>query len=411
MKNRKRIICLIACLATIFSAVAQGNALKPGSWRAVLTTASGAELPFIFELSGRPPRMTIRNGEERFVVDDIRLSGDSVFIRMPLFDTDIRAAVRGDRLTGNWIKHLATRDVAMPFSAVAGPAERFPATETPLFPVNGRWAVTFTNGAGSTPELAVAEFRQVGEKVTGTFLTTTGDYRFLEGKVAGDKLYLSCFDGSHAFLFTATVKDERTLVDGKFYSGLSSVGLWTAVKNNSAVLPDAYSLTALKPGYTKISFSFPDLNGKKVSLADPKFKGKVTVVQFMGSWCPNCMDETMYLVPFYNKFRAKGVEVVGLAYERFTDFNRARANVLQLKNRLKVPYDLLITGFSSDKAEALKSIPALNNFTAFPTTLILNKKGEVVKIHTGFSGPGTGKHYQDFTAAFEQLIADLLAEK
>jgi hypothetical protein len=36
---------------------------------------------------------------------------------------------------------------------------------------------------GDGRDTTVGEFKQVGQKVTGTFLTTTGDYRFLEGTV------------------------------------------------------------------------------------------------------------------------------------------------------------------------------------------------------------------------------------
>jgi thiol-disulfide isomerase/thioredoxin len=389
---------------------AQGKTLQPGTWRGALRTASGPEIPFIFEVSGVPAKLTIINGGERLRVDDVLVKDDSVIIRMPLFDTEIRAAFMGNSLHGNWIRHLATQDTPMEFYAVPGATARFSSTEAPFFPVNGRWSAVFTGAAGRDTNVTVAEFRQTGAKVTGTFLTTTGDYRFLEGSVSGDQLLLSCFDGSHAFLFTATLKDEHTMVDGKFYSGRSYMSLWTAKKDPKATLPDAYSITALKPGFSKLSFSFPGLDGKKVSSDDPRFKGKVTIIQFMGSWCPNCMDETMYLVPFYKKYHERGVEIIGLAYERFTDIKRAGENVLQLKNRLNVPYDLLLTGFSADKAQVLKSIPALNNFVAFPTAVILNKKGEVAKIHTGFSGPGTGTYYQEFITEFERLINDLLAE-
>jgi hypothetical protein len=86
----------------------------------------------------------------------------------------------------------------------------------------GRWSAIIGEGDGR--DTTVGEFKQVGQKVTGTFLTTTGDYRFLEGTVSGDQLYLSCFDGGHAFLFTAKIADTNTLTDGKFFAGLSWQG-------------------------------------------------------------------------------------------------------------------------------------------------------------------------------------------
>jgi len=52
----------------------------------------------------------------------------------------------------------------------------------------------------------------------------------------------------------------------------------------------------------------------------------------------------------------------------------------------------------------------LNNFEAFPTLIIIDKKGVVRKIHTGFNGPGTGIYYTEFVREFEKTIDDLLAE-
>ncbi|HEY0900251.1 MAG TPA: TlpA disulfide reductase family protein, partial [Sphingobacteriaceae bacterium] len=220
----------------------------------------------------------------------------------------------------------------------------------------------------------------------------------------------SCFDGSHAYLFTGKLEDNNTISNGKFYSGYSYIENWTAKRDDQAILPDAYSLTALKPGHEKINFSFPNLNGKQVSLDDPQFKNKVVVVQFFGSWCPNCMDETAYLAPFYKKYKDRGVEVVGLAYERSTDFEKAKKNIERLKNRFNVTYNLLVTGYSNDKEEVAKSLPMLNQFVAFPTAIILDKKGKVRRIHTGFSGPGTGEHYTNFVREFESTIESLLKE-
>jgi peroxiredoxin len=207
-------------------------------------------------------------------------------------------------------------------------------------------------------------------------------------------------------MYVADIKDNATLTNGKFGGDT-----WAAVKNPGAKLPDAYSLTALKPGYKKLAFTFKDINGKPVSLTDERFKNKVVIVQFMGSWCPNCMDETNYLVNYYKKYHTKGVEIVGLAYERTADFARSQKTVLQLKNRFNIPYPLLITGFTNNKNETAKSLPMLANFVAFPTTVIIDKKGDVRKIHTGYSGPGTGDHYIEFVNEFEKLTDDLLAEK
>ena len=405
---------IIGVSCFIFSSFSAVSTLKNGIWLAKLKTTSGAYIPFNFEMkdSAGKKLVTIINGKERFKVTDVTVKGDSVLIKMPLFDSEIRAAIKENTLEGNWVRHLGNRNVLIPFSAQADASWRFfPSPAKPQFNVSGRWSATFTDEDLQNKDVTVGEFKQNGNDVTGTFLTTTGDYRYLQGTVSGDELFLSCFDGSHAFLFTGKISNDQTITNGKFYSGASSVQIWNAVKDEKAKLPDAYSLTVLKPGYKKIDFTFPDLDKKQVSLSDNQFKNKVVILQIMGSWCPNCMDETAYLVDFYKKYHPKGVDILGLAYERTTDFATSKKNIGQLKNRFNIPYDLLITGYTNNKNEAAKSLPALSAFVAFPTTIIIDKKGDVRKIHTGFSGPGTGDYYTEFTHEFETLINQLLAEK
>jgi thiol-disulfide isomerase/thioredoxin len=405
----KKLFAIIAFLIFGSNIIFAQSKLVNGIWHASVKTASGKLIPFNFEVKGEAGKkqIAIINGSEHFEVPNVKTEGDSVFIHMPLFDSEFRAAFAGNELKGHWVRHLPKQDLLLDFTAEPNQNYRiFKSPAQPAFNVDGRWSAIFASG-----DTTVAEFKQTGARVTGTFLTTTGDYRYLEGVVAGDSLYLSCFDGGHAFLFTAKINDAQTLSGGKFYAGYSGKDEWAATKNANAKLPDAYSLTALKPGYKKVAFTFTDLAGKKVSLTDDRFKGKVVILQMMGSWCPNCMDETAYMVNFYKKYHPKGVEVVGLAYERTTDFNRSKKSLEALKTRFNVPYPILITGFTNDKSQPAKSLPMLANFAAFPTTIIIDKKGDVRKIHTGFSGPGTGDHYAEFISEFEKLNDDLLAEK
>jgi peroxiredoxin len=387
--------------------------LATGIWRGVLKNQSGGELPFNFEIKDTAGRqqMAVINGDERYKVTDIKSQGDSVFIHMPLFDSEFKLKLEGGNLTGQWIKHLGTSDAKMDFTGVSNTSWRFfKDPEKPAYDVSGRWSAIF--GEGDNRDTLVGEFKQNGAKLTGTFLSTSGDYRYLEGTVSGNKFYLSCFDGGHAYIFTATIKDANTLAECKQYSGFSGLDSWSAVKNANAKLPDAYSLTALKPGYKKIGFTFRDINGKEVSLTDARFKNKVVIVQILGSWCPNCMDETNYFVSsYYPKYHNKGVEVIGLAYERTTDFAKSQRTLQQLKTHFNVPYPLLITGYTPASGDPQKSLPMLADFKGFPSTIIIDKKGEVRKIHTGFSGPGTGVYYTEFIDEFQKLTDDLLAEK
>ncbi|RCH55007.1 TlpA family protein disulfide reductase [Mucilaginibacter hurinus] len=407
----KKILLIVIMLAgLLYQAAAQQ--ITKGIWRGTLKTSSGHDIPFNFDVSDSAGRqlITIFNATERFKVNDITYRGDSVFIQMPLYGNEFRLKKTSGGLTGKWIKLTSAGYRAMDFSATPNTAWRFfKVSQTAVHNISGRWSAVF--GTGAKIDTAVGEFIHTGDKLTGTFLTNTGDHRFLEGTVKGDSLYLSCFDGGNAYLFTAKINDEQTLTGGKFYSEYSSVTPWTAYKNDKAKLADAYSLSTLKPGYTSLDFSYPDLNGNKVSLSDERFKNKVVIIQILGSWCPNCIDETEYLVVhYYKKYQPRGVEIIGLAYERTNDVVKSAKAIQQFKARMGVPYPLLITGYTPARAQTAKSLPMLTQVIAFPTTIIIDKKGNVRKIHTGFNGPATGAYYTDYIKEFEALTEELLSE-
>ena len=175
-------------------------------------------------------------------------------------------------------------------------------------------------------------------------------------------------------------------------------------------MPDLYSLTYLKPGYKKLDFTYPDLNQKPVSLTDAKYKDKVVIVTILGSWCPNCIDETAFLAPWYKANKERGVEIIGLAFERKNDLAFAKTALTRLINRYDVQYDILFAGIA-DKKVASDALPALNKVLAFPTTIILDRQGNVAQIHTGYTGPATGKYYDEYVAEFNQTIDKLLKKE
>ncbi|MFT2010657.1 peroxiredoxin family protein [Pontibacter sp. 13R65] len=349
------------------------------------------------------------NGEERLLLDDIQIQGDSVKIGLHIFDADLIAKVDGDKMAGRLVKHDAPSYYGIPFTAKHGQTYRFSEKPAPaIYNYAGKWEVAFADNEGKTTK-AVGLFEQHENHLTGTFLTETGDYRYLEGEVAGENLQLSAFDGNHVYLFKAAPADANT-IKGEFFSGITGYRTWTATRNENAALANPDSLTFLNPGYEELTFSFPNLEGKNVSLTDPQYKGKVVVVQLLGTWCPNCMDETQYLAPFHKENQKRGFEVIGLGFERNPEFEKAAARLRKMKERLNIDYELLVAGPADNKAAA-EALPALNHVMSFPTTIIVDKKGKVRKIHTGFSGPGTGAYYEEWVKEFNHTIEQLLAEK
>ena len=167
----------------------------------------------------------------------------------------------------------------------------------------------------------------------------------------------------------------------------------------------------VKDGEERLNFSFKSLDGKLLSINDKRFKNKVVIVQIMGSWCPNCMDETAFLTDFYNKNKQRGIEVVALAYELTDNFERSKNSVLKFKEHFNVQYPILITGVTvSDEKRTEKTLPQLTPIKVFPSTIILDKQGKVRTIDTGFFGPGTGEYYENFKKQFYTIIDNLVKE-
>ncbi|MEM9649545.1 MAG: TlpA disulfide reductase family protein [Bacteroidota bacterium] len=389
-----------------FSCKEEKKSLNLGDWWATMDVSPTENLPFNFNLSKNAEGsyiMKMYNADEEVVVDEITLTQDSIHIKMPIFEGYILGTYDENGIQGNFIKESLNRVV--PFSAMFGKRNRFKVEEEPISNISGIWETHFDYDTDN-PYQAKGIFMQNGNDVTGTFRTKTGDYRFLEGVVSGDTLKLSAFDGAHVFLFTAQVTDST--LNGLFYSGNHSVEKFTASRNEAFELPDANTLTYLKEGYDKFNFSFPDERGTTVSLTDSRFQNKVTLVQIMGTWCPNCLDETRFYVDFLEKNPGLEVEFVALAFEYAKTKEKAFEGIARLKERTSVPYPIVLAQYgTSNKQKANEKLPMLNHVLSYPTTIYIDKQGEVKKIHTGFNGPATGKKFEAFKEEFSQTIQEL----
>lgn len=377
-------------------------------WIGKIQRADGNDIRFVFDIKTEKnkPVWYIYNAEEKIRVDNISAEGDSLIVQMPVFESQFRLKKNNNSFNGYWVKGGAVKTSVVPFSAEPG-NKRFINSANAKNNINGRWAVTFSSSKKN--DISVGEFNQQGNKLTGTFLNATGDYRYLEGIVSSDTLLLSGFDGGHAFLVTGKIDGDK--INGTFYSGASYKEDWTAVKDpNAQLMLDSVAMF-VRPGEESLHFTFKDLSGKKVSITDEKFKNKVVVIQLMGSWCPNCMDETAFLSDYYNKNKQRGFEVIALAYEYSTDWNRSLKSLQKFKDRYNVQYTILNTEVTVlDSLRTEKTLPEVTPIKFFPSSIILDKKGKIRKLDTGFNGPGTGEHYEIYKKEFEETINHLLSE-
>ncbi|TSJ39738.1 redoxin domain-containing protein [Mucilaginibacter corticis] len=378
-----------------------GFAQGAGSYRGVLKLPNGSEVPFNFEIKNNNAYFI--NGKEHFAASGLRKVNDSLFINFDQFDNELALKIEGKQLTGLLRKKDGSGH-ATSVTATYGDTYRFrDKGKKPAGDITGKYDVSFER-AGESDENKVGLFKQEGNKLYATFLSISGDSRYLEGIVEGNSFYLSSFIGSGPAYYTGTFDNSGHV------TGTANGRSFKALKNVNAALPDPYKLTYLKDGYTTFDFSLPDINGNNVSLKDDQFRNKVVIVTIGGTWCPNCMDEAAFMAPWYEKNKNRGLAIVGVQFERKMDQAYVHKAMENFKNRFGIGYTEVFGGLA-DKNAVAQAFPALNTFLSFPTILFIDKKGKVDQIYTGFTGPATGNYYQQFIEDFNEEIDKLLAEK
>ena len=232
---------------------------------------------------------------------------------------------------------------------------------------------------------------------------------FLEGNLCEGNFALSCFDGSHVFLFTADW-DGNELTNGIFRSGNHWAEPWSAEASPDFELTDPDELTFVTDSSKVWSTSMFDQEGNKVKLKDLGIENKVVIVQALGSWCPNCIDESRDYVAFYNRYHDRGLEIIPITFEKTESPEATKMVIEELRSDLNMPYPVYFGGKRS-KTTASGVFPALNHIMSFPTSIIIGRDGAVRKVHTGFYGPGTGLYYEHWKHDMEMLLDELLSEE
>lgn len=386
---------------------------KEGIWRGVFNV-SESKVPFNFEFKGKDPKhavLTLLNGSRRDDFHVERRGEDSIYVKMNTYDAALVAKLEDNgTLTGEYRSLVpGFRGNSLPFVAEYGKDYRFvePGKDVaPTHDISGKWEIkTYTKEAVPA---SIALLKQTGNKLTGVIMTVVGDTRELEGTVQGDEFELSGFTGPSPFIVKGKINDDNSI------SGEQGFGIYKNLKfdgqrNEKAELPDPYKLTFLKEGYKKLDFTFPDLKGQQVSLSDDKYKGKVVIIETIGTWCPNCTDQTVFLAPWFKKNQKRGVEAIAIGFEQKDDLEYAKYTLGKLKEKYGITYDILFGGIADKKIVAEK-LPALNKFVAFPTTIIIDRKGDVREIYTGYTGTVTGKYFEAYEKKFNKVLDELIAE-
>ena len=384
------------------------KAINEGRWKGELAMNDRLFIPFSIEFSfkNNKVQMEIINSDERLKMR-LRSENDSIIAFFPESEAYLKfkLAQNNKEIRGYWVNPNKKIVLKIPFNAwqLAEKIEIAPNTTS----ISGRWKTTFSPNS-KEPENAVGIFEQTAGEIKGTFLTETGDYRYLAGTIGTDQFQMSTFNGSWAFRFEGKVVGDS--IYGNFYSGKNYQTSWIAIRDEGAKLTDEKSLTYVvndKPFQFEKVF---DLKGKPFRYPNSKLENKVIVFQIMGTWCPNCMDETKMLNSFYEQYKSKDLEIILLGYEVGTNQKEQINRLKSFKKRLGVRYGVLLAG-TNDKNVASMQFSMLNGIMSFPTSIIVDRKGKIRYVHTGFSGPATGEEYLKLREKFQSEIEDLLIEK
>ena len=394
---------LIAAALSLTVSACTKSVSMAGTWDATVEVG-GVSVPFRFEIADHDGSLEgwFFDGDLKVRSTEGHASGRSLVLSFAQLATRLEASQQPDgSLAGKYDR--GARPAPYPFHARRHETSPQPGDAAPT--ISGVWTIPTKSSKGEQAWRFIV--RQSGDgQVSGAILRVDGDTGTLTGRYANGKFVLSHFSGARPLLLEVTPAQDGSLIlvqNGK--TTLTAVRVEDALAKGLPEPTDPSRHTTMKDG-VPFAFNFPDLSGRVVSQADPRFEGKVIVVNVTGSWCPNCHDEAPFLVELYRRYRSLGLEVVALSFEE--------ADQLKNPTRLKafltqygIEYTVLLAGLPE---EVSAKIPQAVNLNAFPTTFFLGRDGRVRRVQAGFASPASGDFYTkgktDIVAFVEALLAE-----
>jgi thiol-disulfide isomerase/thioredoxin len=277
--------------------------------------------------------------------------------------------------------------------------------------IAGQWEIAVKDPKIKDPKGEAAWHffvRQSGAEVTASILRVDGDTGALSGSYQDGKFVLSHFSGARPLLLEVTPSADGSL--SLVQNGKTQYRALRSSQARGKKLPqpaDPSRWTSVKDPTQPLRFSAPDLSGKVVTESDPRFKGKVVLVNVMGSWCPNCHDEAPFLQELYGAYRGRGLEIVALSFEdseQIKDPVRLRAFIAAYG----IEYTVLLAG---EPSEVSAKLPQALNLSTWPATFFVARSGLVRSTHAGFASKATGAAHEQLKAELRATVEKLLAEK
>ena len=403
MINRALLWTMVVLALVASERTARATDAPPsGLWDASIVV-NGTVIPFRLQLTvaGDSASGAFFNGDEPVRSTRGKYQSDSLALEFSQYASSLQARWSDGSLTGAY-----GRSGRPAYAFQARPRVTTTGTSSSKVPsIAGEWEIAVKSKGEAAWRFFV---RQSGAEVTASILRVDGDTGALSGTYRDGKFVLSHFSGARPLLLEVTPS-----ADGSLSLVQNGTTQYTALKSSQArakKLPqpaDPSRWTSVKDPSQPLRFSAPDLNGKTVSEADPRFKGKVVLVNVMGSWCPNCHDEAPFLQELYRSYRSRGLEIVALSFE---DAEQLKAP-LRLRAFIAaygIDYTVLLGG---EPSEVSAKLPQALNLSTWPATFFVARSGLVRGAHAGFASKATGTAHEQLKAELRATVERLLAEK
>jgi len=400
---RSKLFVLATAATLALPPIARAQPLA-GLWDATVVVG-GVDVPFRMEItgSGAGVKGSFFNGDEKVTSTSGRFTNGALALSFDEYETKLEATLKDGRLEGQYSR--GTRGAPYPFQAkrfVAAPPadERVPS-------IAGLWNIQTKSAKGESAWHLIV--RQSGPEVSAVILRVDGDTGTLAGAFRHGTFVLGHFSAARPMRLEIAPQADGSLSlvqNDERDKPLTAIRAEQALAKGLPQPSDPSRFTSVKDPTEPLRFSFADLNGKIVSNADDRFRGKVIIVDISGSWCPNCHDETPFLVELYRKYHDRGLEIVALSFEEAAQLK----NPTRLRAFIKhygIQYTVLVAG---EPREASEKLPQTVNLNSFPTTFFLGRDGRVRSAHAGFPGKASGKFHEEAKQEMTHTVERLLAE-
>lgn len=128
---------------------------------------------------------------------------------------------------------------------------------------------------------------------------------------------------------------------------------------------------------TAPDFILADLSDKQVSLRD--YRGNIVLLDFWATWCPPCRKSIPELVELQNRYRNKGVVILGISVDDPREFNNQY--LMAFREKFRISYTILRADI-----QVVRDYFGKSNM-AIPTLFLINREGRIVDKFVGFN-PG-----------------------